>query len=74
MGMVLGYLFIYSKSIWTNIILHFINNAIGVILYIYFSDYATTAQLDYLPILLSIILFIGVFWRITKRKVDINSV
>ncbi len=74
MGIVLGYLFIYSKSIWTNIILHFINNAVGVILYIYFSDYATTAQLDYLPILLSIILFIGVFWRITKRKVDINSV
>lgn len=30
LGMVLGYLFYYGKSIWLNILMHFINNAIGV--------------------------------------------
>ena len=30
LGMVLGYLFYYGKSIWLNILMHFINNALGV--------------------------------------------
>lgn len=32
MGLVLGYLFVYSKSLWPSIILHFCNNAISVVL------------------------------------------
>ena len=30
LGMVLGYIFYYSKNIWLNILGHFLNNAIGV--------------------------------------------
>jgi len=30
LGMVLGYLYHYSKNLWLNIIAHFLNNAIGV--------------------------------------------
>lgn len=32
MGLVLGYLYVYSKSLWPSIILHFCNNAISVVL------------------------------------------
>lgn len=33
LGMVLGYMFFWSKSIWITIIAHFINNALAVIFY-----------------------------------------
>ncbi len=33
LGLVLGYLFVYTESLWSNILLHFTNNAMGVILY-----------------------------------------
>ena len=33
LGMLLGYMFFYTRSIWTSIIMHFINNAIIVVLY-----------------------------------------
>ena len=40
MGCVLGYVYHYTQSIWTNIIIHFINNAVIVMgLYIYGIDF-----------------------------------
>lgn len=35
LGIVLGYLFVWSKSLWLNITAHFTNNAIAVIAYFY---------------------------------------
>ena len=32
LGIVLGYLFFYSRNLWTSILAHFINNAMGVLL------------------------------------------
>lgn len=36
LGMVLGYLFYWSKNIWVSILAHFINNALAVSLYYYY--------------------------------------
>lgn len=73
MGLVLGYLFVYSKSIWTNILLHFINNAVGVVLYMYFSS-GTQDELNYLSVLLSLVVFLGITWIVSKEKVEFNEV
>ena len=32
LGIILGYLFLYSRNLWTSILGHFINNAMGVLL------------------------------------------
>ena len=32
LGVILGYLFFYSRNLWTSILAHFINNAMGVLL------------------------------------------
>ena len=32
LGVLLGYLFVYSRNLWTSILAHFINNAMGVLL------------------------------------------
>lgn len=32
MGLVLGYVYVYSGSLWPGILIHFVNNAIGVVL------------------------------------------
>jgi membrane protease YdiL (CAAX protease family) len=36
LGIVLGYLFFWSKSIWLTMLVHFINNAIAVVFYHYY--------------------------------------
>lgn len=45
LGLVLGYFFYWSGSLWLPIIAHFFNNAIAVVLaYSFFSDYAYLAE------------------------------
>jgi membrane protease YdiL (CAAX protease family) len=36
LGVLLGYLFVYSGSLWTPVIIHFINNAAGVLLFYFY--------------------------------------
>lgn len=68
LGMVLGYLFYWSKNIWVSILAHFINNAMTVGLYYYYVNIGGIAnpletqkevQIDY-PILLGSTLILGV--------------
>ncbi|MFY7965127.1 MAG: CPBP family intramembrane glutamic endopeptidase [Chitinophagaceae bacterium] len=58
LGMVLGYLFFYGKSIWLNILMHFINNGVAITA-MYFAiknnQSATEAMKDGFPIWVLII-------------------
>jgi membrane protease YdiL (CAAX protease family) len=38
LGALLGYVFVFSGSLWIPIIVHFINNATGVLLYYFYHD------------------------------------
>ena len=77
LGLLLGYMMLYGRSVWYPIIAHFINNAIGVVFYyLYFRDQAGTAiedigTQDMMPItaLFSFLLVAGmmVFWIVTER-------
>ena len=44
LGLILGYLFVWTKSIWTNIWAHFINNAMGVFMYFYANTHGLDPQ------------------------------
>lgn len=79
LGMTLGYLFYYSKNLWTNISFHFVNNAFAVISYYI---YSLKGKLDYsiasekLPIFYSItgsILFFVAFYFFYKQSVKENK-
>lgn len=60
MGVILGYLFYFSGSIWTSIFVHFFNNGIIVVMYRFFGYNATdtmvfdSAALNILSVVLSI--------------------
>ena len=63
LALVLGYLFYYTKSIYTNIIIHFLNNLLAVLAYYYKnnSDIAKQVVNDQLaPNILMFIFFFGV--------------
>ena len=76
LGIYLGYLLYYTKSIWAPVLAHFTNNAIGVIGYYSIKDPETLKQIDQIGIgetswtaFLSIALFSGcVFLLIRKCK------
>ncbi len=42
LGIIFGYLFVWSKNIWYPILAHFINNTLGVIAYFYYSELKNT--------------------------------
>ena len=75
MGMMLGYVFYWSGSLWASILLHFLNNAITVISYFLLSrgviqnDPASMGGIDNIPILLINILMFGgvVYWFYRNR-------
>jgi hypothetical protein len=46
LGIVLGYLMYYGRSIWYPIIAHFVNNAMGVIYYYFYSKGSTDDMLE----------------------------
>ncbi len=77
MGMLLGYMFYYSRTIWIPILMHFANNATVVILYFLNNkgitniDVETFGQMGTFPLILSIIAMAGLFWytiRCSKKE------
>ena len=81
LGIILGYLFYYSGSLWMPIIAHFINNALAVLLmYLPFSEKINTdiSQLENAEInmiqatifLLIVLFFIYLYKQINSKAID----
>lgn len=75
LGLVLGYLFYYSGSLWTTILMHFVNNGTAVV--IGYLDYKGLADIDVdhfgstsnvWMILLSLIVTVGLIYLSSKIK------
>ena len=72
LGLLLGYMFFYSRSIWVPMIMHFVNNGTAVVLYylnnkgITNIDVETFGQTKVLPLILSIIAVIALFWFVIR--------
>ena len=73
LGMLLGYMFYYSRSIWVSMFMHFVNNATAVVIYYLNNigvtnvDVETFGQTQLLPLLISIALMATLFWLAIKR-------
>jgi len=71
LGMVLGYIYHYSKNIWLPILLHFLNNGIAVVtLYMIRNNPAKVDQMmdDNLPIYWGLPALVGVYYLLKKLK------
>lgn len=73
LGMLLGYMFYYSRSIWVSMFMHFVNNATAVVIYYLNNigvtnvDVETFGQTQLLPLLISIALM-AVLFRLAIRR------
>ena len=82
LGMVLGYLFYYGKSIWLNILMHFINNALGVTsIYLTMknggdakSNMNETLPIWVLPFALIITIILLLYYKKISEKKQLNNV
>ena len=77
MGAFLGYLFVWTGSLWASIMAHICFNSIQVIIFYYFVDHNKIGSIyqkpDFSPILSVFLLGIFIFasfliWKINKRK------
>ncbi len=78
LGILLGYLYVWSGSLWLPILAHLVNNGAAVILTYLFKSQLTTfdadkigTENDYTDVLISAILVAGILWtvyRLEKRK------
>jgi membrane protease YdiL (CAAX protease family) len=71
LGIVLGYIYYYSKTIWLPILLHFLNNGIAVVtLYSIRNNSAKVDKLmdDNLPIYWGLLALAGVYFLLKKLK------
>ena len=71
LGMVLGYIYHYSKNIWLPILLHFLNNGIAVVtLHMIRNNPAKVDQMmdDNLPIYWGLLALVGVYYLLKKLK------
>ncbi len=72
LGLLLGYMFYYSRSIWVPMIMHFVNNGTVVILYFLNNkgitniDIETFGQTKVFPLILSIAIMIGLFFIVIR--------
>ena len=75
LGILLGYLFYYSGSIWTSILMHFINNGTAVV--VAYLDYKGVVDVDFehfgstssIPLMiLSLLLTVGIVFLSSKLK------
>lgn len=80
LGVLLGYLFLWSGSLWLPIIAHFINNGAAVIAsYLYKQDTISInpdkigTEHDYISVVVSMMLTAGLLWAIYKRGQSENS-
>ena len=75
LGLLLGYLFYYSGSIWTSILMHFVNNGTAVV--VAYLDYKGVVDVDFehfgstssIPLMvLSLLLTVGIVFLSSKLK------
>lgn len=74
LGLLLGYMFYYSRSIWVPMLMHFVNNGTAVVLY-YLNNIGVTnvdvesfGQTELLPLIISIIVMTVLFWFTIKLR------
>lgn len=63
LALILGYLFYYTKSIYTNILVHFLNNSLAIFAYFYQNNSEIAKQVvedKFAPNMISFILFLGI--------------
>lgn len=82
LGLLLGYMFFYSKSIWVPMLMHFANNATAVVIY-YLNNKGITnidvegpTETNIVYVLLSIVAMAVLFWlaiRINKKQNKDNA-
>ena len=74
LGLVLGYMFYYSDSIWTSILMHFINNGTAVV--VAYLDYKGLANVDWehfgstsnvFLLIASLILTVGIIFLVARN-------
>lgn len=82
LGLLLGYMFFYSKSIWVPMLMHFANNATAVVIYYLNNKGITNIDVDgptetnIVYVLLSIVAMTVLFWlaiRINKEQNKDNA-
>lgn len=79
LGALLGYLFVWTKSIWVNIFAHFLNNALSVVsVYVCYLTHQDYKEVSFLPSWwsLSLLLTIGVIflvYRSTHKSCEVVS-
>jgi membrane protease YdiL (CAAX protease family) len=73
MGLMLGYLFDWSKNIWVNIAAHALNNGISVIAYFMFVKGYTSTDIDNMdhygiaPTAIAVVFFAVLFYLFYKN-------
>ena len=79
MGIMMGYVFYWSGSLWASILLHFLNNGMAVVSYFMVSrgiiqdDPATMGTIDSTPLLMmNVLMFIGVSYWFYRNRVDFH--
>ena len=79
LGLLMGYMFYYSRSIWVPMAMHFVNNGTAVVLYylnnigIINVDVDTFGQTGVLPLIMSIVIMIALFWLAIRRTRNENE-
>lgn len=80
MGLALGYVFLYSRSLVSNVMLHFLNNAVATIsMYVAFRNGTSLADMEqpwmlhWLPTALCTIAALVLFWYCFVRKSNTNQ-
>ena len=75
LGVMLGYLYLWSGSLWLPIIAHFINNGAAVIaIYLYRNNALSInpdsigTENDYISVIVSTVFSVGLLWIIYKRE------
>lgn len=79
LGLILGYMFYYSGSLWTSILMHFINNGSAVV--VAYLDYKGKINVDWehfgstsniALLIASLVLTVGLIWIVAKKQ-NING-
>ena len=84
LGIILGYLMFYGRSIWYPILAHFVNNSMGVIYYYFYARGSTDDMLEeigtstMMPVtalvsLLLFVLFFLIWWLLVRREAISHS-
>jgi membrane protease YdiL (CAAX protease family) len=76
LGMVLGYVYHYSKTIWLPVLLHFLNNGIAVVILYSIRDNPSSVEKmmdDNLPIYWGIIALVGIYYLLKQLKNNNND-